>query len=192
MTGKRFHLNNKFDFHQMRRHHVSVSVFLFVVVVAFTGCGRREISPGREELAELLGALEPDVVVLGGELHEPTSSVDSSSSVSPTSPGKITKLWVVRSRNALPAPQPVAEIQAGRSNVSPSVKFSAEIFAARTLYDIASGLGIKENELSLAESGKLEKAKGRLTEWSKSPWSIRIRDFQAEVGWLSVVEAFVE
>lgn len=158
--------------------------------MVLTGCGQRGTSPGRNELIQLLGELEPDVVILGGDLQEKASEVAEVNSPGQNAQEQITKLWVVRSINALPTPRPQ-----GTNTVRKGMaddQFPADAFPARVLYDLAAAMRIRESELPWPAGREIETAQGRLIEWTKSPWTIRIRDFHADTGWLSVVEAFTE
>jgi hypothetical protein len=146
----------------------------------------------REELAQLLGELESDVCVLASELrtqslpnYQPTPSIKAARE-------SVSKLWIVRSQKALPASLPQAATQSVGFKSTAAGQYTAEAFSAHILYDLAAALRVPEAELPKPDPQKLSTAKGRLKEWTTNSWRIRIRDFQAETGWLSVVEAIPE
>jgi len=176
-----------------RRRATAWSVL--VVAMLLGGCQHHPPLPPRDELVQLLGTLAEDVVVLGGESQSRVADTEASKSGASPLGQRQTKLWLVRSQQPLPRPgshhQPS---RAGNRFEKPgsSVLCLEDAFSARVLYDIAAALQISANALPQSSDEKIASGQGRLTEWSKDSWIIRVRDFQAESGWLSVVEAFDE
>jgi hypothetical protein len=157
-----------------------------------TGCGPSPSLPSRDDLILLLGPLDEDVTIIGGSIQPRASSENAPSSEGSPDTVGATKLWVVRSKKALPTPDQIDPVPRSVARVNSAPQFVKQAFSAHVLYDIADALRIHPKELPLPPDGKIDAIKGNLTEWTQSPWTIRIRDCQTDSGWFSIVEAIAD
>lgn len=161
-------------------HPACAWLTLALLAVSLVGCGQRLPIPHRDELVLLLGEMDEDVVVLGGEVRERTSKSVDKVLLDPT-PDKstqgasATKLWLVRSANALLTPkangQPLSSSdRASKPNIQ--VKVSKNAFPARVLYDIATSLQIKEADLPSPPAGTFTSDRGSLSDRTRCDWPV--------------------
>ena len=151
-------------------------LLLLSIAPLILGCGEPVQVPTRSELVELLGELPPDVVVLSGQVQRNSEEMI------------INRTWVVRSHTALSVP-----LSQDRWNVnfdkSGEIRVTEDAYPAQVLYDIAAASKIDQRELPSPGNKNLALAKGRLAEWKRKGWAVRLRDFQTDQDFLSIVEA---
>lgn len=170
-----------------------IPISLFMTVA---GCALQSRIPDRTELVEILGDLGPDVIVLGGTTSTLTKLLNSTPPSDSTLPDNATtRLWLVQSMEPLIATKvkqsPITQRSHSIANDGQeSIQVVENAFPALVLYSIASMLKVDEELLALPKNGSVETARGRLLEWNRGPWKIRVRELLTVKGWLTAVEVF--
>ncbi len=167
------------------------SCFLLTV---HCGCAANSSSPSKADLEALLGKLDASVEVLGGKIVATDSELATRTLPSENAQSSTGRLWVVASREALPCPYPrdQSSLDAMRNTPDPKVHVQLNAFPAMVAYDIAAAVGVTPASLTLPLNETPQTAKGRISEWAKDNYQIRVRDFRTTSGWLSIVESFAD